>query len=217
MKRAKLHDGRVFEFPPETPDEVIDRVVRRELGIQEPEPEPQLPPPDLPTATSQEHSAALIAHAIAALHKEDMPTVSSQKETAGFLADAISALKKEDSPTVSSQKELAEVISEAITVLGKEHPTIASQEGAIKELTKALKDIKEGFTVLKPLPIDNSVGLAIIRKIDSLINAMDAQSKRLIQAMNSQGERIVYALTADKTIVRDSQGRLEKVRVEGDV
>lgn len=39
MKRAKLHDGRILEFPPETEDSIIDSAVRKELGFDDIEPE----------------------------------------------------------------------------------------------------------------------------------------------------------------------------------
>lgn len=36
MKIARLPDGRMLQFPPETADQVVDRVVRQEMGVPEP-------------------------------------------------------------------------------------------------------------------------------------------------------------------------------------
>ena len=36
MKIARLPDGQMIEFPPDTPDDEMDRAVRQKMGVEEP-------------------------------------------------------------------------------------------------------------------------------------------------------------------------------------
>lgn len=195
MKKAKLKNGKVLEFPDSTPDSVIESVVKRVMGIKE---EPEL--------------KKVI---------NDLAMSIADRDNDDFYGPA---LEEHSDVMRKAAQDIITAISKVNFVMKDTTPAIEKQSGVIEKLGGIFKEFIDIFKknkvddrelIQKSMYELSKNMVNISNYIEVLSLGMDKNAKMLVESQKDNTEAIyelVKAYKSPRTIIRDKDGKPESIK-----
>lgn len=213
MPRAQLHNGVELDFPPGTPDAVIDKAVRNFLAAKE-EPkkrETEIIPIVLDIFTRLSCQIKEVRNSILSLPKPIQPEKVDLTQVEKSGATSAATLRAIYDEIQSSKKEiklLRNILADIVKIVSRD--TISGHADDIKKLI--LNSKPDLPRIADKLASD--IGTGLTKHMNNVDKSLKDSHKSLTRSIDDAAESITKTLRAPKEIVKDKNGKPIGVRVK---